>query len=255
MENHKVISSKDGDDFVVTSSFFELRSRFKELEYSKGRIVLVTGSPGTGKSANIYCALTNLNLNKYEPVLFIDDVEKSYKNVFSSVLDNIKEDLNFETENEMYHAFSMFDMVLVADKFLDSEFLNPDKVGLALWVENKGIKSFPFFFLWMIQYLLHLKDLKKINLVFQTAWTVKIRGIKYDLITDFSVLSKLLSWVLKLLFEVVEITYSTEETRKIVRNYYNNMDDERIRFYIKKYGNRPRYILDALENENIKCPE
>ena len=60
-------------------------------------------------------------------------------------------------------------------------------------------------------------------------------------------------------FEVVEISYSEEETVKIVRHHFKDIDNEKVEFYIKKYGNKPRYIMDALENEgvnpNLENPE
>lgn len=82
-------------------------------------------------------------------------------------------------------------------------------------------------------------------------WTVEIKGFKYDLLTDFSIFSKLISVVLKIFFETVEISYSEEDTVKIVKSHFKDIDDEKIKFYIKKYGNRPRYILTALENKNV----
>ena len=35
MENHKIISSSDNDDFVITDSFLKLCQKFKELKYNK----------------------------------------------------------------------------------------------------------------------------------------------------------------------------------------------------------------------------
>ena len=51
---------------------------------------------------------------------------------------------------------------------------------------------------------------------------------------------------------MVEISYFEEETIKIVKNHFKDIDDEKIKFYIKKYGNKPRYILDDLESKTLK---
>lgn len=258
MENHKVTSMKDEKGFVITDSFLKICKKLKSLKNTKGRLILIIGAPGTGKSSNIYNALDKLNLNIYEPILLMDSIEKSPKEVFNEVLNTIKEELNVKTNDEMYREFSKFDVVLVADKFLDSEFLDPYKTGLALWTEYKGFKSIPFFFFWIFEYLIHKKDLKKVNLVFQTAWTVRIRGFKYDLITDFGPFSKLLLGIFKLLFEVVEVSYSEKETIEIVKNHFKDVDDEQVRLCIKKYGNKPRYILDDLGskiNHGMKNPD
>ena len=83
-------------------------------------------------------------------------------------------------------------------------------------------------------------------------WAVEIKGYKYDLITDFSIFSKLISIILKIFFEVVEISYSQEDTVKIVKSHFKDIDDEKIKQYIEKYGNKPRYILDDLESKTIK---
>ena len=45
------------------------------------------------------------------------------------------------------------------------------------------------------------------------------------------------------------VSYSKEEMIKIVKTYYSFLSDEEIDIYIKKYGNRPRFILKALEKE------
>ena len=268
MENHKVISSKDNDDFVVTGSFLKLCHQFKALKYSKGKIILVIGSPGTGKSSNIYKALKKLDLNYYEPILLLDNTKKSALGVFRELINGIKKDFGVKTKKEMINKFSKFDAVLIADKILDSESLNEKKIGLGEWIKNKGLKSIPFYFILLFKYLINKISLNKMNLVIHTTWTIEIKGCKYDLITDFSIFSKILSLILKIFlklyemafhtpqkipefFEVVEISYSEEETIKIVKHHFKDIDNEKVEFYIKKYGNKPRYIMDALENEGV----
>jgi hypothetical protein len=48
---------------------------------------------------------------------------------------------------------------------------------------------------------------------------------------------------------VVVISYTKEEMIKIVKSYYDFLSDEEIETYIKKYGNRPRFIFEALERD------
>ena len=134
MENHKVISSKENNDFVITDSFLNLCHKFKELKYCKGRIILVIGSPGTGKSSNIYKALKKLDINYYEPVLLLDNTKKGALGVFRELINGIKEDFSVKTKKEMINKFSNYDVVLIADKILDSESLNERKIGLGEWI-------------------------------------------------------------------------------------------------------------------------
>ena len=251
MENHKVISSRDNNDFVITDSFLKLCQKFKELKYSKGRIILVIGSPGTGKSSNIYNALKKLDINYYEPVLLLDNTKKGALGVFKELINGIKEDFGVKTKKEMINKLSNYDVVLIADKILDSESLNERKIGLGEWIKNKGLKSIPFYFILLFKYIINKINLNKMNLVMHTTWAIEIKGYKYDLITDFSIFSKILSLILRIFFDVVEISYSEEDTIKIVKHHFEDIDKEEIKFYIKEYGNKPRYILDALENRTI----
>lgn len=251
MENHKVTSQKDDENFVITDSFLKLCTKLKELKNNKGRIILVIGSPGTGKSSNIYRAFKKIDLKFYEPVLLLDNTKKSSIKVFKELITGIKEDFDVKTKEEIFNKFSNYDAVLIADKILDSESLNEKKIGLGEWIKNKGLKSIPFYFIILFQYLINKRNLLKINLVVHTTWAVEIKRYKYDLITDFSIFSQIISLILKIFFEVVEISYSDDETIKIVKNHFKDIDDEKIKSYIKRYGNKPRYILDALENRTI----
>jgi hypothetical protein len=252
MEDHKVISSKDNDDFVITDSFLKLCMKLKELKNNKGRVILVIGSPGTGKSSNIYKALKKLDLSYYEPVLFLDNTKKSSLNVYKELITGIKKDFGVKTKEEIFNKFSNYDVVLVADKILDSESLNEKKIGLGEWIKNKGLKSIPFYLIILFQYIVNKRNLLKMNLVVHTTWAVEIKRYKYDLITDFSIFSKLISVILRIFFEVVEISYSEEDTIKIVKHHFKDIDDEKIKQYIEKYGNKPRYILDELESKTVK---
>lgn len=253
MENHdhKIISLDTDEGFIVTDSFLKLIKIFKSLKDTKGRVILVIGAPGTGKSSNIYHAIDIIDLNYYEPILLLDNVGMGSKEVYRKIYDVLGEDLHVETEKKVFKELSKYDAVLVADKFLDSEFLDESKVGLAEWTNNKTILTIPFFLLWIVEFFRHRTALKEINLVFQTAWSIQIRGFKYDLITDFGPLSALLLGILKRLFEVVEIKYTESETIKIVKSHIKNIDEKDIKFYIKKYGNKPRFILDDLENKSL----
>ena len=212
---------------------------------------MVTGSPGIGKSSNIYKALKKLDLNYYETVLLLDNAEKGALRVFRELITGIKKDFGIKTKKEMVNKFSNYHVVLIADKILDSESLNERKIGLGEWIKNKGLKSIPFYLILLFKYVINKINLNKLNLVIHTTWTIEIKGYKYDLITDFSIFSKILSLILRIFFDVVEISYSQEDTMKIVKNHFEGMDDEKIEYYIEKYGNKPRYILDALENKAV----
>lgn len=252
MENHKVTSLKDDKDFIVTKSFLALTKKLKSLKNTRGRIILVIGAPGTGKSSNIYHAIDTIGLNCYEPILLIDSMRISSKEVYNQIYEVLREDLHVKTDDEVFNELGKFDAVLIADKFLDSEYLDKSKIGLAEWTSNKTILSTPFYIIWIFEALRQRKAIKRINLVFQTAWTVKIRDFKYDLITDFGLFSRILLEILKSIFEVVEIEYSDAETIKIVKSYIKDIDKEEIMIYITKYGNKPRFILNDLENESFK---
>lgn len=249
MRNFKVRSPKDHGEFVVTPSYQKLIHKFKELKKSKGHFIHVIGTPGTGKSANIYNALSLLDLNVYNAFLFLDDVNLSNNEVYRIFWQTLKDDLGVKTQREVFQKVAEYDLVLFADPFLDSEFLDEEKVGLSLWTENKGPSSFTFYFKILLDYFKYRKDLKNVNIVTQTSWTIKYKETRYDLLTDFSLLSDLVVFLLKQLFEVVQISYSIEETVEIVKNQNPHVAEEQIRRLIKRYGCRPRFILEELEEE------
>ena len=248
MFNHKVLSVKDNGSFVKTTSFYELCSILKTLKKSKGHFLLVLGTPGTGKSANIYQALFLLDLSVYDPFLFID-IDSKPDEVYKIFWDTLKEDMGVKSRKEIYKNASRYDLVLFADHFLDSEYFDHDKVGLGLWTEENGPSTFYFYFKVLIEFLKHYNNLKNVNVVAQTAWVFKFRGVRYDILTDFSFLSKILVFLVKKLFEVVLISYTNEEMIEIVRSYNKDLGEDEIKKYIQKYGNRPRFIFEALDKE------
>jgi len=254
MSNHKVCSVKDSEGFVKTASFYELYSVLKTLKTSKGRFILVLGSPGTGKSANIYQALSMLDLNIYDAYLFIDKDSKPGE-VFKIFWDTLKKDMGSKSKKEIFKKAEEYNLVLFADPFLDSEYIDSNKVGLGLWTEENGPSTFPFYFRVLWDYIKNYNDLKNINIVAQTAWVFKFKGVRYDLLTDFGYLSKFLVFLIKRLFEVVLISYTNEEMIEIVKSHCEVNSNSQIEKYIKKYGNKPRFIFDALDREEDKAVE
>lgn len=253
MAKYKVKSHEDGEVFVVTRAYKKLYNTLKTLKTTKGRVIHVIGAPGTGKSANIYAALKSLDLNIYDAILLMDHVEKSSREVFQEFFNTLEKDMGVDSKEEVYRKASEYDAVLFADKFHDSEFLDETKAGLSMWTDHKSIRSFPFYLFCIIEYFWHRNDLKQVNIILQTAWTVRIKGVKYDLFTDFSLLSKVMANILKLIFEVVEISYSEEETIEIVKNHLPHVEEEQVWQCITKYGNKPRFICEALEGVDLKA--
>lgn len=71
-------------------------------------------------------------------------------------------------------------------------------------------------------------------------------GKKYDIFTDLGILSHILVIFMKILFEVIEISYSQQETVKIIKKHVN-ADEKIIEQYIHKYGTKPRFILSNIK--------
>ncbi|MGF7118300.1 hypothetical protein [Methanobacterium oryzae] len=220
---------------------------FETLKLSKGIIVHVVGAPGTGKSANIYSALNKMDLNVYDVKLNLEDVNLSSKEIFNKLFKSVSDDLSVK-EEKIYEELSQYDTVLFADSFHDSHFLNKNNVGFSQWTDNKGFHAFYFYLLCIIEYLKHRGEFKKINIVLQTAWRIYINGKKYDIFTDLGLFSRIIINLLKIFFDVVEISYSEKETIDIVKIHIENADENTIKPFIQKYGRKPRFICDALEN-------
>lgn len=251
MAEYRVQSEGDNNDFVFTRSFRKIYRMFLSLKNRKGRFVLIIGTPGTGKSANIYSALKILDLDVYDPTLFLDKMSMSSSEVFHEFFKTLREDLGVETNEGIYQKVAEYDAVLLADKLLDSEFLDKDKFGLSLWTENNGIKAFPFYIKVFREYLKHRGDLEKVNVVIQTAFMIKINSVKYDLLTDFSILSEIFVFLMNLFFEIIRISYSEAETVQIIQKNFPEVSEEQVMSCIKKYGCRPRFIFEALEKNGM----
>ncbi|SCG85190.1 hypothetical protein [Methanobacterium congolense] len=246
MENYKVTSSADNGSFVETRSYKKLYKILEDLKMHRGKIVHVLGAPGTGKSANIYFAVDELGFNVYDVELDIIDLEDSPKKLFNRILINLKREFHVNSRSDVYKKLQTFDAVLFADKFHDSHVLNDKTVGFSQWTNYNGFKSFYFYFLCFKEYLTHRNDFKGVNVVFQTAWRVYVKGEKKDLLTEFGPLSRLMVGVLSMLFEVVEISYSKDEIIQIVNKRFD-VNGKTIESLIKRYGNKPRFICKALE--------
>jgi hypothetical protein len=249
MASYKVRSFQDCEYFIRTRSFLKLYPVLESLKNTRGRFIHVIGAPGTGKSANIYSTLALLDLNVYEAFLFLDSVKLTPDEVWEQFWATLMKDLGTENRADIYQQAAQYDLVLFADIFLDPEYVYEDKVGLGLWTEEHGPKTVTFYLRVLGEYLRHRKDLKEINIVTQTAWILKYRGVKYDLLTDFYILSWILVFLLQVFYEVVRISYTEDEVVQIIKNYDPHCNEEDIRYLIKKYGCRPRFILEALEKD------
>jgi len=248
MDKFKVNCGSDNGTFLVTESYKKLYNKLKSLKNTRGRIIHVVGAPGTGKSTNIYAAMSELGLNVYDVGLKITDQEMSSKLLFNQVFKDMKQFFNAKSKNDVYDHLAEYDAMLFADKFHDSHLIDSKTVGFSLWAKNKGLSSFKFYLLCIKEYLQNRKDYNRVNILLQTAWRVKIGSKKYDLFSDFGAVSWLLVGFMGIFFEVVEIKYSDKETLKIVQNHVD-ADEKTIASFMDKYGNKPRIICYELENE------
>ncbi|MGB9978198.1 hypothetical protein [Methanobacterium sp.] len=219
----------------------------KNLKKNKGKIVHVIGAPGTGKSANIYRAINDLNLNVYDMKFYLKSMNASSKQVFNTMFDGLNQDLGVKSKEEIYRKLSEYDAVLIADSFHDLHNLDPNYVGFSKWTYYAGFKAFYFYLLCIAEYIRHRKYFKNMNIVLQTAWRIHIMGKKYDLFSDFGLFSRILVNILNIFFDIVLICYSEKETIKIVKMHVKDADIDHIKLYIQKYGCKPRFICDALE--------
>ena len=115
MAQYRVQSEGDSNDFVFTRSFRKIYRMFRSLKNRKGRFVLIIGTPGTGKSANIYSALKMLDLDIYDPTLFLDNMNMSSSEVFHEFFQTLRVDLGVKTNEEIYQKVAEYDAVLLAD--------------------------------------------------------------------------------------------------------------------------------------------
>ena len=222
---------------------------FKTLRNSHGKIIHVVGAPGTGKSANIYAAIEKQGLNVYDVKSQIKDVNINSKKVFNSVYTGFKRDFNVNSKKEVYNCLAGFDAILFADMFHDSHLVDVDTFGFSVWAGHAGLRAIKFYILCAVEYLKERSEYKRINIILQTAWKFHFRGKKYDSFSDMGILSKLVLAVMGTIFDVVVISYKPEETIKIVKNHVD-ADDKLIEQYIHEYGFKPRFICQALENED-----
>lgn len=250
MGNYKINSSSDNGVFVVTDAYKKLNNKFSTVKNSKGRIIHVIGAPGTGKSANIYHALNGMNLNVYDVEFRIKDMDADSSKVFMEMYNHLKRDLSVHSKDEIYESFARHDAILFADRFHDSHLMEDGTVGFSLWTDHNGLKSFRFYLLCMFEYFKNRKKFKKINIILQTAWRIRFKGKKYDLFTDLGFVSKIMVAFMKIFFEVVEISYTPEETIQIVKKHVN-ADENEIRNYMEMYGNKPRLICQAIDKECV----
>lgn len=248
--DYKVKSPHDNKDFIHTRSYNKIHRTFTNLKNHEGKVVLITGSPGTGKSSNVYFSLNELDLDVYEPTLLLEDINMSSSEVFNEFYQALRGELQVKTNEEVYKKVQVFDAVLLADKILDSEFLDENKVGISLWTLNKGFGAFYFYLKVFIEYLMNRKYLQNINLIIQTSLVFCFRGVKYDLLTDFYFISEIFIKILKIFFDVIRVSYTEEETLKIVKNNFKDIEEDDIKIYIEKFGCKPRFIFEALENGN-----
>ncbi|MEL7669581.1 hypothetical protein [Methanobacterium sp.] len=247
MEKYKVSSAGNNELFLITDCYKKLCQIMKGLKNDRGKIVHVIGAPGTGKSANIYHAIGDLNLNIYDMKLRLKSVNVSSKHVFNTMFEGISEDLEVKSKEEIYRKLSEYDAVLIADNFHDSHNLDSNYIGFSKWTYYSGFKALYFYLLCITEYLRHRKYFKNINIILQTAWRIHIMGKKYDLFSDLGLFSKILVNILNIFFDVVVICYSEKETIEIVKMHVKDADTDTVREYIHKYGHKPRFICDALK--------
>jgi len=247
MEKYKVSSAGNNELFLITDCYKKLCQIMKSLKNDRGKIVHVIGGPGTGKSANIYHAIGDLNLNIYDMKLRLKSVDVSSKHVFNTMFEGVSEDLEVKSKEEIYRKLSEYDAVLIADSFHDSHNLDHNYIGFSKWTYYSGFKALHFYLMCITEYLRNRKYFKNINIILQTAWRIHIMGKKYDLFSDLGLFSKILVNILNIFFDVVLICYSEKETIEIVKMHVEDADADTVREYIQKYGHKPRFICDALE--------
>ncbi len=180
METFKVNSSSDNETFIKTVSYRNLYNKLKGLKSSRGRIIHVVGAPGTGKSANIHASMMELDLKFYDVKLHVTDRNAGADELLNQIYTDMKLSLGSKSKSELFQDLAGYHALLIADSFHDSHLLNNKYIGYSLWTKNNGISSLKFYFLCINEYVRNRKYYKEINLIFQTAWRVKIGKKKYD---------------------------------------------------------------------------
>jgi hypothetical protein len=251
MGNFKINCRDENENFIPTQSYQELLRSFSKLKKQRGLILHVVGAPGVGKSANIYQATHEIGLEVYEAGLILDSENMPPRMVFELTLDSMKNDLGVKTDLALYRKLKEFDMVLFADRFHDSHLINPGTVGFSQWSADKGWGAFPYYWYCVREYLKQKNEFRNLNVVFQTSWRVHLGGRKRDLFTELGIISRISICLLKIPFQVVEISYSPLETINIVKSHFHNVDEDRIRKGIALYHCKPRFICEALKTEKI----
>jgi Cdc6-like AAA superfamily ATPase len=249
MGKYKINSLSDNGVFIVTESYRKLYNKFKSLRKTRGRIIHVIGAPGTGKSANIYAALDKLDLNIFDVEFRISDIDMDAADVFEEVYNYLKREIKAKSKDEIYEGLSRFDALLFADRFHDSHLIDNGTVGFSVWMDHVGFKATKFYLLCINEYLRNRNAFHDINIILQTAWRVYIGGKKYDVFSDLGILSRLLVALMGIFFEVVEISYSPQETLEIVKEHVD-ADEKLIESCIDKYGYKPRFICQALDKDD-----
>jgi hypothetical protein len=247
MDGYKINRHEDIKNFVATHSYNQLLETFQRLPKDKGHIIHVVGAPGTGKSTNIYTAIEELDLNFYKVKLALPSRDLDSRDVFNLMIESIKEDLRISSSNHILPYLGKFDAVLFVDQFHDSHLIHEDKVGFSQWTDSNTFKPLNFYLTCINEYLKRRRGFKNINMVLQTAWRIRLGGEKRDIFTDIGPFSSLAVALLGVPFEVVEISYSEEETINIVKSHLSDAETDDIRYYIKKYGNKPRFICQAIK--------
>lgn len=242
--DYKINVPSDNRIFVETKTYLKLKGVLDNLKNSRGNIIHVIGTPGTGKSTNIYRAIDELGLKVYDVECNLKDLSATPREVFNTTIEAVKETLDAKDNREAYRRLSSFDAVLFADRFHDSHLLKDDLHGFSEWT-LKSWKTPYFYLLCIREYFKYKEEFKHLNIIFQTAWRLKIGKRKHDIFTDIPIISKILSKILGMIFTVVRIEYTPKETIKIIKAHLK-VEEEKIKKYIKVYGCRPRYILERL---------
>jgi hypothetical protein len=250
MAKYKIQCKEHNRTFVETQSYQRLLETFSILRSKRGNIIHVVGAPGTGKSINICAAQEELGLDFYEVKLILPSSHLTSRDVFNLMIKSMKEDLEVNINKMLLKHLKKFDAIVFADQFHDYHLVDNESVGFSQWTDFMGLKTFNFYFICIWEYLKHWKEFQDINLVLQTAWRIRLRGKKKDLFTDVGLFSKLALILLKVLFNVAEISYSEKETISIVKNHLKDVDEDLIKQYIKKYRCKPRFICQAIKKRS-----